>query len=76
MYKIRLWGTGKFVSRIAPPWTYGHRRPAKVHFVKGRNNPDAKVWKTLEDAEIALTEVNDCWIHPARPWIIVSTKAA
>jgi hypothetical protein len=56
-YKIRHNGTNEFVSKIVAPWTYGHRRPGTVHFVNGWNNPDAKVWKTLEDAEIAEKEV-------------------
>ena len=58
MYKIRQRGTTEFVSEIISSWTYGHRRPGIVHFVNGWDNPEAKTFKTLEDAEIALAEVS------------------
>ena len=55
-YKIRLGGTSEFVSEIDPTWPRACP-PGKVEFVKGWDNPDAKVWENLEDAKIAEKEV-------------------
>ena len=55
-FKIRLGGTSEFVSDIDPTWARASP-PGKVEFVKGWDNPDAKVWENLEDAKIAEKEV-------------------
>ena len=55
-YKIRLGGTNEFVSGIVPDWARASP-PGIVYFVKGWDNPDAKVWENLEDAKIAEKEV-------------------
>ena len=62
-YKIRLGGTNEFVSRIVPDWPRAHRlhgrSPGIVYFVKGWDNPEAKIWENLKDAKIAEKEVWD-----------------
>tara|TARA_Y100000310_G_scaffold272428_1_gene287375 strand:- start:790 stop:1005 length:216 start_codon:yes stop_codon:yes gene_type:complete len=57
-YKIRLGGTNEFVSRIVPDWPRAHP-PGIVYFVKGWDNPEAKIWENLKDAKIAEKEVWD-----------------
>ena len=56
IYKVRRGGTNEFVSGIVPDWA--REEPCGlVYFVKGWNNPDAMIWKNLEDAKIAEKEV-------------------
>ena len=56
MFKIRLGGTNEFVSGIDPDASHCSP-PGEVTFVEGWDNPDAKVWKNLEDAKIAEKEI-------------------
>jgi hypothetical protein len=63
-YKVRRSGTNEFVSGIVPAWEGGGMDPdcreesyGLVYFVEGWDNPDAMVWKNLEDAKIAKKEV-------------------
>jgi len=57
-YKIRLGGTGEFVSEIDPTWNRASP-PGKVEFVEGWNNPSALVYKTYEEAKAASDKVWD-----------------
>ena len=57
-YKIRLGGTGEFVSEIDPTWKRA-MPPGKVEFVEGWDNSSALVYKTYEEAKAASDQVWD-----------------
>ena len=57
-YKVRRSGTNEFVSEINPTWDRASP-PGKVEFVEGRDNPLVLVYKTLEDAIGAVSQVQE-----------------
>ena len=57
-YKVRRSGTNEFVSEINPTWVR-RRSHGTVEFVTGRDNPLALVYKTFEDANIAVNQVQE-----------------
>lgn len=55
-YKIRQSGTQEFVSGIVPAWAR-EESEGLIYFVRGWNNPKAKIWENLEDVQIAKNEM-------------------
>jgi hypothetical protein len=58
MYKIRLGGTGEFVSKIDVFAPYCSPI-GEVIFVEGWNNPEALSWSTKTSAERAKSQIFD-----------------
>jgi len=52
MYKIRLGGTNKFVSKIDPTYNLCSP-PGIVEVVNGWDNPNTMIWESLEDVKAA-----------------------
>ena len=57
-YKVRRSGTTMFVSGIVPAWAREERH-GLVYFVEGWNNPAAMIWKKLEYAIEAVSQVRE-----------------